>query len=89
MNETHGLLGYGRERTTAELLDKYVCLLFLRHSAVLAVVAMTSLQREGSALNRAIDEIVSDRALIRKNDLAISNIIGELKTLKKSNPSLK
>ena len=74
---------------TAELLDEYVRLRFLRHPAVLSVVAMTSLQREGSALNQAIGEIVSDRALIRKNDLAISNIVGELKALKKSNPSLK
>ncbi len=76
---------WGSFRTT-ELLDEYVRLRFICHPQVLSLLALTSMQREGVAVSKAIKNMNSDRVRVDGNVAAIKRIEEGIKKMKKDNP---
>ena len=78
---------WGSFRTT-EVLREYERLRFVQHPQVSSILALTSMQREGKALQEALSALTSEARTIKTHTMQIARINTDLKNIRDNNPNL-
>ena len=74
---------------TTDLLMEYMMLRWIQHPQVSSILALTSLQREGKAVNEAVAALKTEKSTITTHTTQIDRIQKDLTALKKDNPTLR
>lgn len=73
---------------TTCLLDDYAAYEFVQHPKVSSLLALTSMEREGQALEAATEALHANNNAIKSHDSRLKKLEGELKHLREKNPNL-
>ena len=74
---------------TTELLVEYMRLRWIQNPQVLSILALTSLQREGKAVDEVVGALNTEKTTISRHATQIDKIQKDFTVLKNDNPTLR